>query len=93
MPYKRPTLSRARTRARLRRQMLIGGGALVALVLLIVAIIFLVKGRGGDRPVNAPAATAIPVPTVEAGDDAAEEAPEDEAEVVATPEPTRAPTP
>ncbi len=93
MPYKRPTLSRARSRARLKRQMLIGSGALVALVLLSIVITLLVRGGGGDKPVNAPAATAIPVPTVEAGDDAPEEAPEDEAEVVATPEPTQAPTP
>ena len=37
MPYRRPTLSRARERARSRRQLIIGGGALAALAVLIVA--------------------------------------------------------
>ena len=63
MPYKRPTLSRARQRARFKRQMIIGGGALAALAVLIVAIILIAGGKGGDRPVNAPAATATAIPT------------------------------
>ncbi|MBR0368950.1 MAG: peptidoglycan-binding protein [Clostridia bacterium] len=93
MPYKKPTLSRARSRARFKRQLLIGGGALVALVLLSVVITLLVRGGGGDKPVNAPAATAIPVPTALAADDTPEDASDDDDEDAATPEPTRAPTP
>ncbi len=93
MPYKRPTLSRTRARARLKKQLLIGGGALVALALLIVAITSLVGGGGGDRPVSAPAATAVPVPTMEAGANAPEASDDEDDADIATPEPTRAPTP
>ena len=61
MPYKRPTLSRARQRARFKKQLLIGGGALAALVVLIVAIVLITGGRGGDKPVSGPVASPTPV--------------------------------
>lgn len=103
MPYKRPTLSRARQRARFKRQLIIGGGALAALVVLVVAIILITRGQGGDRPVNAPAATvAAAIATEEPVDldgegDVWDDEDEDEdgdaeaAEPAATPAPTAAP--
>ena len=62
MPYKRPTFSRARRRATRKRYMIIGGCALAALAVLIVAVVLLRGGHGGDRPVDVPAETVVPTP-------------------------------
>ena len=83
MPYRRPTISRARRRAQLKRQLMIGGGALAVVALLIIAITAILGGQGGDQPVSAPAPTSTPLPTVAAVaevPEAGDESPVDEAE-------------
>ena len=87
--FTRPTVSRARQRAIKRRRLMIGGGALAALLVVGLAILLIPKGGRTDRAVEA-LAQATPTPAPEAQAEAGANA---ENPLADTPQPTQAPTP
>ena len=89
--FNRPILSRARQRAYRKRQLIIGGGILAALVVIALVVLILPKGSP-DTAVEAvaPAVTAEPEP---AEDEGAEGEPAPTPTLEPTPEPTPEVTP
>ena len=85
--YSRPTVSRARQRAMQRKQLLIGGGALAAMLLIALGILLIPKAPRTDSAVEV-AAQVTPEPVA-----AEPAAPVEEIVVADTPVPTPVPTP
>lgn len=88
--YSRPTVSRARARARKKKQLLIGGGALAALAVVALVVLLIPKGGHPDRAVEA-LAQATPEPVAEQPVSVEDVAPQPTP--APTPEPAPQPTP
>lgn len=87
--YNRPTMSRQRARARQKKQLIIGGGALAAVLAIVLAVVLIPKGGDRDRAVEA-VIQYTPEPVAQTNIEVEEQP---IAEPEATPEPTPTPVP